>query len=339
MRTHTIALSACCVLSAVATLATGLSCLSENGSAVDWWIIMKRAKSGGYLYLDSAVYASGGRMALSPYSLTDAKRGAMSLTLNAAMQQSFAFYNDWVPPGAVWRGNSHSAGVIGADNRTRTGIFMPHSFVSFPNAFGPYAGFPVKNSPLASSAMCMSMNAANLELVTATMDANPPNFFRCQMDPALKNSVETPYYFCNGGHRVPSHAPFVRFASTLGGLKVTTFVKDTKMDMYSVLMSPYYKADLYTATWMGGHGTPLPNACRPQSKYQIINLSSFGIGGVSQSSSSDHSKLTFIPSKGVFCIGDENRMSGVLEPGRTHCVELPAFVNSLSWSAMSGGCS
>ena len=36
------------------------------GSAVDWWIIMKRAKSGGYLYLDSAVYASGGRLAMSP---------------------------------------------------------------------------------------------------------------------------------------------------------------------------------------------------------------------------------------------------------------------------------
>ena len=54
-----------------------------------------------------------------------------------------------------------------------------------------------------------------------------------------------------------------------------------------------------------GNGNPRPDVCRGQGNpYSIRNLASFTVAGVVQQSELDHSKLAFIPARGVFCVGD-----------------------------------
>ena len=46
----------------------------------------------------------------------------------------------------------------------------------------------------------------------------------------------------------------IRYQRTVGGLQITTFVKETRTpsDFYAVALAPYYKADLFCQTWLHG---------------------------------------------------------------------------------------
>lgn len=332
------------IVVATAVTVGALTCMGDDGVPVDWWILVKQTSSGSYVYLDSR----GQPGALSRYSLASATEGALARTVNAAMAQSFAFYQDWPPAGAVpppqnacvpkpGGGYSHSAGIIGVSNDAATGFVMPHNFVRFPNPSGPYSGFPLSSSPLASTAMCLSMSKSNINAVLATMNAHPPFFFRLSLAPSVASSLPLINWFCSG-KRGPTRPPYIQYATTARGLKVTTFLKEKPMDIYSVFMTGYYKADMYTQTWMHGHGVPLPNVCRPNATYQVINLDAFSLNGITLPAALDHSKLAFIPTKGVFCLGDANRMGKIVEPGRVHCVELPSFLKTIQYTVMGGGC-
>lgn len=46
----------------------------------------------------------------------------------------------------------------------------------------------------------------------------------------------------------------IRYQRTVGGLQITTFVKETRTpsDFYALALAPYYKADLFCQTWLNG---------------------------------------------------------------------------------------
>ncbi len=65
------------------------------GNSVDWFIVIKRVGSNGYVYMDNRMPNFSG----SKYSLTSNNTGAIANTINAAMAASFAFFNAHSPPG------------------------------------------------------------------------------------------------------------------------------------------------------------------------------------------------------------------------------------------------
>ncbi len=50
----------------------------------------------------------------------------------------------------------------------------------------------------------------------------------------------------------PTRPVQITYASTKGGLKVTTFIKPSWVDVYANIIATFYKADVYAQTWMGG---------------------------------------------------------------------------------------
>ncbi len=60
---------------------------------MDWFIIVKQTQGTKHVYADSDRPA----FVTSRYSLASPKDGALARTINAAMAQSFAFYNTHIP--------------------------------------------------------------------------------------------------------------------------------------------------------------------------------------------------------------------------------------------------
>ena len=73
-------------------------CVRGTGAAVDWWIVMKKAFGLGYMYVDNRI----NNFVVSRHSLGSANEGAVSRTLNATMQHSFAFFNAHSPTGGAY---------------------------------------------------------------------------------------------------------------------------------------------------------------------------------------------------------------------------------------------
>lgn len=46
----------------------------------------------------------------------------------------------------------------------------------------------------------------------------------------------------------------IRYQRTMGGLNITTFVKESRTgsDFYAVNVAPYYNASLFCSTWLRG---------------------------------------------------------------------------------------
>jgi hypothetical protein len=74
---------------------------------------------------------------------------------------------------------SHSAGIIGVDANATEGFVVSHSLVAWPNAAGPYNGFPDPiMQRLSSTIMCFSMKVTNIDAIAATFAVNPPKASR-----------------------------------------------------------------------------------------------------------------------------------------------------------------
>ena len=86
----------CRLCAAFPRCVAGISCIGDNGHAVDWWVVMKQPLGSTLVYLDAQ---SAGGFVRSQYTLASTHAGAVANTINAAMAQSYVFYNDHVPAG------------------------------------------------------------------------------------------------------------------------------------------------------------------------------------------------------------------------------------------------
>lgn len=319
------------VAATACTLSASISCIGDDGAAVDWFIVIKKVgSSGGYAYMDNR---SGG-FVNSRNSMASNSSGAVARTINAAMTGSYVFFNAHSPPGGHPQPGStysHSAGIIGLGT-DGTAMYMPHCEVFWPNAKGPYAGL---KGGLGSTLMCFSLDQANMEAVAGTYLVNNAKCYRRVVADSMNVTFPILYKIVQKGYHINVAGPVVRYQRTRGGREITTFVKEsrTPADIYATTIAPYYNASVYCQTWLRGNGVPRPNICAtPSYPWYIRNLNYYKVAGVTQSNNWDHSKLAFIPDKGVFCLGDINRMAGVQEPGHVHCLVLPSVVKSIASS-------
>ena len=72
---------------------------SAAGAPVDWFIVIKKVGSNGYMYMDNHM----GNFRVSGHSLSSNTSGAVARTINAAMAGSFLFFNAHSPPGGKLR--------------------------------------------------------------------------------------------------------------------------------------------------------------------------------------------------------------------------------------------
>jgi deoxyribonuclease II len=309
-----------------------LSCLDDDGNAVDGWTSLKG--NNGY-----AIYnydTSTKTFVASVYTMNQTTSGSIMNTLNplydASINSSFAYalYNDNPPEtGAASSSYAHSKGIL-ATSSTQ-GFWLVHSLPNWP-AETPTGnpGVPPSDT-YAQSLGCVTVNVNTIDLIANLTMVNRPKIYEHHMPstgmpsiPFFEKLIDNDYY-----DDAPTSAS--QSFQSLAGVDYVQFAKskEWEMDLYDDLIAPYYQTPLYVETWINGAGGRQSSVCQsnvpPDSHqkvnavYDIYQIDLITLSGEDTwKNTQDHSKYAFAApmdfdtnvtsSSNVTCIGDINRM-------------------------------
>lgn len=322
----------CALAAALAGLLAGsalaLQCLDENGSPVEWWVILKGPTQRSndfdgteYAYADCT---SSGAFVLSSKTIED-KDTAMSQTLaqiydGQPSSTGWVIYNDENPDGSTDFDDGHTKGVVGWD--ADGGFWLVHSYPKFPGAVssGSYNVLPGE-LVYGQSALCISLSMDVLDGVGHQLAYNQINMYDSNMPSSMASSLPNLNQIV-GGLKLDSAVPSTKVLTGKSGTQFVSFAKSKQWDndLYSALVEPYFSDDFFVETWM----RPVqPNCCTPTCQYNSFNVQNLQIGDVSFTEYYDHSKwaVSSSASTAVVCVGDINRQqSQHLRGGGTVCM-------------------
>ncbi len=362
-----MALGAMLILLTVAWRPTGhvsaqqepVTCRSQAGQHVDWWIALK--------WPATASPASQGAPAGSAFSYIESSSTSWSLgadigalqgnalaatlrPLYEAQQPGLAYvlYNDAFPNGTVSITSAHAKGVLASDELQ--GFWLVHSAPKFPTppSSTAYQGLPLPEHKYGQSFLCVSFAHQQLELVAALlvleqvhfleatwpdlalsagMDKPSPNVVDMFTDDTGNQSIQTVL-----GHSTleQSHHEHVQQPlQSSGGVQLMAFAKVPSQHpifLYEQLVEPAFGSAFAAETWQNGWG-PMPSLCPPVVPFPSLNVRIIDVQKASWPITEDHSKyaLSLDPGHHVVCIGDLNRETHQLfRGGGTLC-----FVNQV----------
>lgn len=148
MRLGRILTAAFWLLALVDQALCSISCLNNEGSAVDWWVVLKvpgKINKTGYGYYDSK-YSSP---KLTVYSNPpDQQFTAMWRTLDQinSLALQVVAWNDENPNGTVSSSLAHSKTVIGVHSSEKYGFMMVHSIPKYPAFVGSRVNHTINGS-------------------------------------------------------------------------------------------------------------------------------------------------------------------------------------------------
>jgi len=158
------------------------SCLSGNGSRVDWWFALKHPRGDNYSYLDSREGGEAARQGLA--SATEGPLARTLLQLYAPPPLPWrVLWNDQPPFPSREEGEeerdedahplsfAHSKGVLAmaAAGGGGGGFFLSHSaprFPSDPATGGGYSGLPLPQQRFSQHFLCVSLAGSGMEALT-----------------------------------------------------------------------------------------------------------------------------------------------------------------------------
>jgi deoxyribonuclease-2 len=333
-----IALLACLFVLVATTspAAAATTCLDENGSPVDWWIILKApylhtssnadAASGyGYAYAD----ANSPAIALTSNRLDTNLNGALGSTLgqiyNAdSSRVGWVMYNDQTPDDKQHGSNGHTKGDMAFD--ANGGFWLVHSVPRFPAATGNSYGYPAYAKEYGQSFICMSYDLNNINLAAGGFLLNKPHLYDSNIPPQLVSYLPNVQAAINGQFNTETVATNVTSLRTQGGNSFLAFAKNElwNQDLWSALVSPTLNSGLLIESWMDGAlSNKMPTFCKPQYKYNNINVRQVALDStVTWPETKDHSKWAIATDAAIFCIGDINRQfSQAKRGGGTVCAQ------------------
>ncbi len=242
----------------------------------------------------------------------------------------YVLYNDQADTFTIIKG--HTKGVILFNERSA--VWIVHSIPHYPPAASDkHYKINPGQCVYGQQMLCMSFNFDRLETIGKQLLYNYPQVYDYFIPERLRfyrsNVLQPLLSVINGEH--VTEAPWASAAElvTSGGQKMLSFSKftDFEDDLYSGLVAPSLKSNLYTETWSNGEGT-MPSNCSRDLPYHVVNIEQIKLSVLDLEFTvhNDHSKwavtnvddmlrLRDDDEVKVACIGDINRQVDQLKRG------------------------
>ncbi|XP_075433662.1 deoxyribonuclease-2-alpha isoform X2 [Ascaphus truei] len=293
-----------------------ISCYSDSGKAVDWFIVYKLPKpehSGPedgmrYMYQDGG--SGGWVQGTSLMNSTDSAVGhTVSQLYGATREQDRAYvlYNDQPPCPAANAIRGHTKGVVLLDKTQ--GFWLVHSTPHFPPPAAQKYDWPNSAFHNGQSFLCVTYPYPQLQDIGTQLlyntisayDSSIPETFAADL-PDLQAAAK------NGHVTSPPWNRQVTLTSA-GGKNFTSFAKDGRFgdDLYSGWVSQVLKSDLFVQFWLNSVGVLQSNCSLPYHTYDMQRVAFSPT--LAFSSHVDHSKwcASGPGAPGWACVGDMNR--------------------------------
>ncbi|MEJ1276901.1 deoxyribonuclease-2-beta [Cricetulus griseus] len=318
LRTALILLSF--ALSGVLGTAT-ISCKSDEGEAVDWFIFYKlpkrpdneSAESGlEYLYLDSTM-----RSWRKSYHLINSNESIVGRTLEQLYEAypskhndtAYLIYNDGVPKSTKYnRKYGHTKGLL-VWNRVQ-GFWLIHSVPGFPPVPKDGYSYPSSGKRNGQSGICITFKYSQYEIIDSQLLVSQPNIYSCSIPNTFHWELIHMPQLCAKSRSLKIPGRHLTVLQSAQGLNFLHFAKSSSYtdDIFTAWMAQQLKTHLLAETWQRKIHSLSSNCSLP---YHVYNIK--GLKTPHQpyfSSHSDHSKwcVSIKGSKNQWtCIGDLNR--------------------------------
>ncbi len=314
-----------------------LSCISDLGKPVDWFIAYKIPKKidnplqdgYGYAYMD----ANTNGFKVSKYSAADTQ-SAMGATLqqvyrNAEHQKdslAYVFYNDANPDGKEFFDYAHSKGDVAFNKEN--GFWLVHSVPKYPGFVADGYSYPHSGTYYGQMFFCVSFNSSQFDSIGLQLRYNGPHIHDSNFPEFMKELYPNVFSLMQGDFiSDPPYNHSQKLVSSAGKTLIHfAKTKDFNADLYYSFVAPALKTNLLAETWQHGSGRIGPS-CDGYTVENIIKLSvQTDTDAFAFANYKDHSKFVVSKSSDLpyVCIGDINRMTTQYERGGgTLCTKDP----------------
>lgn len=321
-----------------------ISALDEKGKAVDWWFAYKVPKLGKvanspmatgyeYIYYDPNIK----KVVQSPNLLTDGK-GALDLTLNTIFDKpspttGWILYNDEMPADAKRHDSSkygHTKGVIAFDIKSKTALWMLHSWPKFADPRASEMPTPLYGQTF----ICISIDLETASKIALQMASHQvPQVYLPELPTKLDKS-DPLYILTQPLNSHPTSDSDVQDFKSRGGLDFKVIAKNHNWnkDFWIDLVGPTLKTDINVESWIRGKIPPTLDSDGVHKTFDVkyIDLSSLGVPW-NWPETHDHAKWGISVDSDWVCIGDINRMISQRKRGGGTI----AFQDTTLWTALS----
>ncbi|EFA84428.1 deoxyribonuclease II [Heterostelium album PN500] len=324
-----------------------ITCMNESGKPVDWWVISKlpviSSELRGTKFHDGYAYAyadaDSPELVMSDMAINDTTT-ALAYTLEPIYGDTsqsgdllWLLYNDQPPESKVSSSYAHSKGVIAFDDTQ--GFWLIHSTPRFPldPSKEPYQ-FPANERLKGQSFLCVNYRSNQFEQIMKKLWVNRPYIYNAYIPDKTSLPVSLLNQLLAGGFQ-SSPTAITSVLTSKGGVQLNVFAKNSEWndDLYEGFVQVTFDQDMIVQSWrLGANSTIMPSYCRPEYKYDSLNIMKLSINGTDGSQYSwkytvDHSKwaatLDSSESTKYICIGDINRMkSQYHRGGGTACLSV-----------------
>ncbi|KAL7636866.1 UNVERIFIED_CONTAM: hypothetical protein RMT77_012624 [Armadillidium vulgare] len=332
-------------------------CIDQEGEPTDFFTLYKLPKNHkspvaslregtAYIYLtpDSATRLQSGGISsvlsysdsstnwvLSNFSIGDEKSMPGKTLRRLYRDYSFRsnsayfFYNDEFPNGSVSLSHGHTKGILVMSELG--GFWIIHSVPKYPPQPSEQYSYPATGQRYGQTMLCISippLSQSQAENIGEQLIQNDAHVYAWNIPTQLASKYPIFQEIVKGVKL--SSPPFYRVTqlSSVFGKTFTSFAKYKKFneDLYSNLVAPVLKTDLYVESWRNGP-EPLPSSCNASFNVENIERIETSSASFSFSTHQDHSKwaVSQNPDKPYVCIGDINRMeTQFVRGGGTVCI-------------------
>ena len=328
-----------------------VGCVDENGSAVDWWFLLKQPRWGDkghadcigncdgdrYVYVTSKSRSSWRVGGVSVSNGQDSLLGRALTSVYDGSIPNYVFYNDQTPDGKYSTTFGHSKGFFAYDSESA--VWVQHSIPHFPNYKKDGYKYGSGQMWYGQHAFCMGLTRSALNQIAGVMRYAFPWVY----DFALEDTS------------LPNVSAVVTKSKLEGTTAVTVqtgwgelqlFGKGSAagFDMLNDVISPELRTSLASQSWLNSGG-PLGGYC-PSSGVDVFDIMSISLPVTSSGVPADH--LTYedhakwaiskTSSSDWFCALDNNHVeSQERRAGLAVCIRQPVLSGVLRGSVQQTG--
>jgi deoxyribonuclease-2 len=318
------------------TFSQKVECMNENGTPVDYWVILKKPQGTDYFYYDS----DNRDFHTSPHSLNSTSVGALAYTTKQLWhtEMNYVMYNDQPPKDIflhddIYDNNNNDdvvddsysddlyAGKFGHTKgffafASEKGFWLTHSIPLFP--LGPkmaddYQGLGKNAGTYAQHLLCLSVTAASINNLSKQFLLNRPQLYDSRLYESRHVTENYDYIrqLIDGKYSTLNVCD-ASVLLTTGGHPFKLYAKTAEWhnDLYAGCVTPTEKDTLWVESWIRGSAE---GPICPISDYDTLDIKTleFVVGDriYSWKETQDHSKWAITATRDVVCMGDINRMT------------------------------
>ncbi|XP_042200645.1 deoxyribonuclease-2-alpha isoform X2 [Callorhinchus milii] len=324
----------------VSAASSSISCYSDSGNPVDWFIVYKLPKRSSLTGL-SYMYQDSTTKGWKPGNyLINNTQGAVGRTLTQVYKEgqaqnqetAYVLYNDQSTKHSE-SNYGHTKGVILLDQKQ--GFWLVHSTPHFPLPANESYSWPDSGKRNGQSFLCVTYPYAQFNEIGLQLLYNNPHTYSHSVPepfardlPDLKKAVEPHRALPPGGKRKAG-------LRSVAGTNFNSFAKSKAFgkDLYVDWLAGEFASDLLVQSWPNSRGT-LPSNC--SGPHWVYNVDTIHLpGNPDFTSTVDHSKWCVTHPRGDgpswVCVGDINRdRAEEFRGGGVVCVNDPAVWKSFS---------